>query len=482
MADANTPHIAIVPSPGVGHLIPLVEFAKRLVDHHRFTVTFILPGESSPSSAQRSVLNSLPSSIASVFLHPVDLSDLPSTAGIETRISLTVTRSNPALRELFGSLSAKQRLPAVLVVDLFGTDAFDVASEFHVSPYIFYPSNANVLSFLLHLPKLDETLSCEFRDLREPIKIPGCVPITGKDLSDPCQDRSDDAYKWLLHNAKRFKEAKGILLNSFVDLEPNAIKALQEPAPHKPPVYPIGPLVNTGSSCANGNECLNWLDNQPLGSVLYVSFGSGGTLTCEQLSELAFGLEESGKRFIWVIRSPSGIANSSFFNSNSQTDPLTFLPPGFLDRTKGKGLVVPSWAPQIQILAHPSTGGFLTHCGWNSSLESIVNGVPLLAWPLYAEQKTNALLLVEDVRVAVRAKNSEDMIVRKEEVVRVVKRLMEGEEGKAIRNQMKELKEGAVRVLREDGLSTKALIEVSLKWKSHQPEVEQDMTHTICNI
>ncbi|KAF2556378.1 hypothetical protein F2Q68_00013860 [Brassica cretica] len=77
-------------------------------------------------------------------------------------------------------------------------------------------------------------------DLTEPIKIPGCVPITGKDLSEPCQDRSDDAYKWLLHNAKRFREAEGILLNSFVDLEPNAIKALQEPAPDKPPVYPIG--------------------------------------------------------------------------------------------------------------------------------------------------------------------------------------------------------------------------------------------------
>ena len=483
MADANIPHIAIIPSPGLGHLIPLLEFAKRLVDHHRFTVTFIFPGESSPSSAQISILNSLPSSIASVFLPPIDLSDLPSTAGIETRISLTVTRSNPALRELFGSLSAEKRLPAVLVVDLFGTDAFDVAAEFHVSPYIFNPTNANVLSFLLHLPKLDETLSCDFKDLTEPIEIPGCVPVTGKDLSDPCQDQSDDAYKWLLHNAKRFKEAEGILLNSFVDLEPNAIKALQEPGPDKPPVYPIGPLVNTGSSCAKDEyECLNWLDDQPLGSVLYVSFGSGGTLTCEQLNELAFGLAESGKRFIWVIRSPSGIANSSFFNSHSQTDPLTFLPPGFLDRTKGKGLVVPSWAPQVQILAHPSTGGFLTHCGWNSTLESIVNGVPLIAWPLYAEQKMNALLLVEDVRVALRARNSDNMIVRKQEVVRVVNRLMEGEEGKAIRNKMKELKEGAVRVLREDGLSTKALNEVSLKWKFHQPEVEQDTTHNICSI
>ncbi|VVA89659.1 unnamed protein product [Arabis nemorensis] len=480
MAEANTPHIAIIPSPGVGHIIPLGEFAKRLVDHHSFTVTFIIADESSPSTAQRSVLNSLPSSISYVFLPPVDLSDLPSTVGIETRISLTVTRSVPPLRELFRSLSTEKRLPAVLLVDLFGTDAFDVAVEFHVSPYVYYTSNANVLSLLLHLPELDETVSCEYRDLTESVKLPGCVPITGKDFADPFQDRNDDAYKWLLHHAKRFKEAKGILLNSFIDLEPNAIMALQEPALDKPPVYPIGPLVNTGSSHANQtdeSECLNWLDRQPHGSVLYVSFGSGGTLTCEQFNELASGLAESGKRFIWVIRSPSGVPNSSYFNPHSPTDPLTFLPPGFLDRTKEKGLVVPSWAPQAQILAHPSTGGFLTHCGWNSTLESIVNGVPLIAWPLYAEQKMNALLLVEGVRAAIRAQTDEEGIVRKEEVVRVVKGLMEGEEGKAIRNKMKELKEAVVRVLGVDGFSTKSLTQVSLKWKAHQREIQQDTTH-----
>lgn len=475
MAEANTPHVAIIPSPGMGHLIPLVELAKRLVDNHGFTVTFIIPGESLPSNAQRSVLNSLSSSIASVFLPPTDLSDVPSTARIETRISLTMTRSNPVLRELFGSLSAEKRLPAVLVVDLFGTDAFDVAAEFNVSPYIFYTSNANVLSFVLHLPMLDETVSCEFRDLTEPVEIPGCFPITGKDFVDPAQDRNDDSYKWLLHNAKRFKEAKGILVNSFIDLEPNAIKALQEPAHEKPPVYPIGPLVNSGSyDDAHVNDeykCLSWLDNQPFGSVLYVSFGSGGTLTCEQFHELALGLAESGKRFIWVIRSPSGIASSSYFSSHSQTDPVLFLPHGFLDGTKEKGLVVRSWAPQVQILTHPSIGGFLTHCGWNSTLESIVNGVPLIAWPLYAEQKMNALLLVEDVGAALRARVGEDGIVQREEVMRVVKGLMEGEEGKAIRNKMKELKERVVKVLREDGFSTKSFREVSSKWKAHQRKI-----------
>ncbi|CAD5326773.1 unnamed protein product [Arabidopsis thaliana] len=337
MEESKTPHVAIIPSPGMGHLIPLVEFAKRLVHLHGLTVTFVIAGEGPPSKAQRTVLDSLPSSISSVFLPPVDLTDLSSSTRIESRISLTVTRSNPELRKVFDSFVEGGRLPTALVVDLFGTDAFDVAVEFHVPPYIFYPTTANVLSFFLHLPKLDETVSCEFRELTEPLMLPGCVPVAGKDFLDPAQDRKDDAYKWLLHNTKRYKEAEGILVNTFFELEPNAIKALQEPGLDKPPVYPVGPLVNIGKQEAKQSEeseCLKWLDNQPLGSVLYVSFGSGGTLTCKQLNELALGLADSEQRFLWVIRSPSGVANSSYFDSHSQTDPLTFLPPGFLERTK----------------------------------------------------------------------------------------------------------------------------------------------------
>ncbi|AEE81978.1 UDP-Glycosyltransferase superfamily protein [Arabidopsis thaliana] len=346
MEESKTPHVAIIPSPGMGHLIPLVEFAKRLVHLHGLTVTFVIAGEGPPSKAQRTVLDSLPSSISSVFLPPVDLTDLSSSTRIESRISLTVTRSNPELRKVFDSFVEGGRLPTALVVDLFGTDAFDVAVEFHVPPYIFYPTTANVLSFFLHLPKLDETVSCEFRELTEPLMLPGCVPVAGKDFLDPAQDRKDDAYKWLLHNTKRYKEAEGILVNTFFELEPNAIKALQEPGLDKPPVYPVGPLVNIGKQEAKQteeSECLKWLDNQPLGSVLYVSFGSGGTLTCEQLNELALGLADSEQRFLWVIRSPSGIANSSYFDSHSQTDPLTFLPPGFLERTKKR--VRAKWQP-----------------------------------------------------------------------------------------------------------------------------------------
>jgi UDP-glucoronosyl and UDP-glucosyl transferase len=104
---------------------------------------------------------------------------------------------------------------------------------------------------------------------------------------------------------------------------------------------------------------------------LYVSFGSGAALTKKQMAELAFGLEMSKQRFLWMVRNPPGEEN----------DPFAFLPAGFDKRTNDVGMLVPSWAPQISILNHPSTGGFMTHCGWNSTVESVVNGIPMIAWP-----------------------------------------------------------------------------------------------------
>ncbi|XP_010556587.1 PREDICTED: UDP-glycosyltransferase 72B1-like [Tarenaya hassleriana] len=467
MAEAKAAgHVVILPSPGMGHLIPAAELAKRLILRHGLAVTVVIPGEGPPTKSQRAVVESLSPSINTVLLPPPDFSDHPP---VFTRLLLTVIRSNSALRQLFRSFEVEGPLPVALVVDPFGADAFDVAAEFHVAPYLFFTSSANALAFALYLPELDETVSCEYRDLTEPVHLPGCVPVPGKDLLQPVQDRKRDTYKWFLHNAKRYREAHGILVNSFQELEPRAIKALQEPATGRPPIYPVGPLVNIGSSDANRtekseSECLQWLDKQPPRSVLYVSFGSGGTLTQDQLNELALGLEDSHQRFLWVVRTPSGIANSAILDSHSQgdDDPLTFLPHGFMGRTQNRGLVIPSWAPQAQIMAHPSTGGFLTHCGWNSILESIVNGVPLIAWPLYGEQRMNALLLVEEIRAALRPPSFSDGVIGREEISDVAKRLMEGEE---VRNRMNELKEAASMAFSGDGSSTRTLDDlVSFRW------------------
>nr|ABL85472.1 glycosyltransferase UGT72B9 [Maclura pomifera] len=469
----QTPHVAILPSPGMGHVIPLVEFAKRLVENHRFSVTFLVPTDGPPSKAMRSLLQSrgLPEAIDHVFLPPVNFDDLPEGSKIETRISLTVARSLPALRDALVSHVSRRRVRLVgLLVDLFGTDALDVAREFNVPSYVFYPPSAMSLSLVLQLPTLDETTSCEYRELPEPVKIPGCVPVPGTELPDPLHDRKNDAYQWILHTARRYRLADGIIVNSFNDLEPGPISSLQqEGVDGKPRVYPVGPLTYKGMT--NNIEelnCLTWLDNQPHSSVLFVSFGSGGTLSSHQINELALGLENSEQRFLWVVRRPNDkVTNASYFNNGTQNESsFDFLPDGFMDRTRSRGLMVDSWAPQPQILSHSSTGGFLTHCGWNSILESIVNGVPLVAWPLFAEQKMNAFMLTQHIKVALRPGAGENGVVEREEIARVVKALMEEEEGKILRNRMKELKETASRAQSEDGASTKALVEVADKWKS----------------
>ncbi|XP_042480028.1 hydroquinone glucosyltransferase-like [Macadamia integrifolia] len=464
-----SPLITILPSPGLGHLIPLTQVARQLVDYHHFSVTFIIPTDGTISKAEKAVLDSLPKSINSIVLPPVSFDDLPNDIKIETRIILTMTRSNPSLREALKVLTSTNCVSA-LIVDLFGIEAMDIAREFNVSPYIFYPTTAMCLSLFLHFPKLDELYSCEYRDMPEPVELPGCVPLYGEEFLDPAQDRKNEAYKGLIDNCKRYRSAEGILVNTFVALEPGAIKALKDGVdPTIPPIYPIGPLIqNSSREAAGESECLKWLDGQPSGAVLYVSFGTGGALSPEQLNELALGLELSEQNFLWVLKSPTlTAADANYFTVQSIEEPLAFLPRGFLERTKGRGMIVPSWAPQIQVLSHSSTGGFLTHCGWNSTLESVVHGVPLIVWPLYAEQKMNAKMLAEEgLKVALKPKAGGNGIIERAEIATVVRRLMEGDEGKKIRIRMRLLKEATAMVLSEDGSSRKALSEVCNKWKN----------------
>ncbi|CAI8615688.1 unnamed protein product [Vicia faba] len=470
MDAPKPPMVVMLPSPGMGHLIPMVEFAKRIPLHQNLHITFLIPNEGPPSKAQITVLQSLPKSITHTFLPPVSFSDLPPTTKTETLISLTVLRSLPSLRQTIHSLSVSHTITALLV-DHFATDAFDLADQFNLPKFIFFPSTAMSVSLFLYLPQLDQEILGEYVDLTEPVKIPGCVPLHGKDLQDPFMDRKDECYKTFYRNANRFIEAEGIINNSFLELEPGPIKELQkqEPGKVKPVLYPIGPLVNRDvtQTGPNGSECLKWLDNQPVGSVVFVSFGSGGTLSSNQTIELALGLEKSEHRFLWVVRSPNdNLANASYFNAETDSDPFDFLPKGFLERTKGRGLVVSSWAPQAQVLAHGSTGGFLTHCGWNSVLESVVNGVPLIVWPLYAEQKMNAVILTEDIKVGLRPNFNENGLVERQKIASVVKCLMEGEEGKKLRDKMKDLKEAAAKTLGENGTSTNLISKLALKWSN----------------
>ncbi|KAF3619227.1 Zeatin O-xylosyltransferase [Capsicum annuum] len=173
------------------------------------------------------------------------------------------------------------------------------------------------------------------------------------------------------------------------------------------PLWAFGPfhmllesLESISSSSCNMtcHECLEFLDKQDVNSVIFVSFGSTTTLSQEQINELALGLEQSNHRFIWVLR--KGSDNKEKLR---EKDGKIELPDGFEERVKGRGMVV-NWAPQLDILRHSSTGGFLSHCGWNSCIESMSMGVPLATWPVSYDQPFNAIFVTNLLKIGIPVK------------------------------------------------------------------------------
>ncbi|MED6164746.1 hypothetical protein PIB30_093122, partial [Stylosanthes scabra] len=189
----------------------------------------------------------------------------------------------------------------------FSLEALHLAKEFRISSYIAYSSGAATLSFEISFPKFDESVSeSEFLDLEQTMDVPGCgyASFKVKDLPDPIQfPRRSDAYTTYLSVCKKSPLVDGIIVNTFNDLEPEAIRALQQGP--SPSVYPVGPIVAQPKQKSDEvDECVAWLNHQPSKSVVYVCFGSGGTLSQEQVNEIAFGLELSGHKFLWVVRVP----------------------------------------------------------------------------------------------------------------------------------------------------------------------------------
>ncbi|KAK2352514.1 hydroquinone glucosyltransferase [Trifolium repens] len=469
--------IAMFPSPGLSHLIPQVEFAKQfLQQHNEFIVTFLISTLTPLTPSMQQILNTLPPNIDFTILPQVK-NPPQHTYDPATKMKLLAKYSVPFLQEAIKSLISKTHLVAV-ISGVFSTDAHEVAKQFNLSSYLFYTSGAFAYSFFVTLPNLDDSVSSETEFLLEStyetVIVPGStITLNIEDIPDIIKsERSSIVYKSFLDVCKKFSLFDGVIINTFTDLEPEVIRALQENEKEnkKPCIYPVGPIIRNESNCEENISlmCLRWLENQQPSSVLYVCFGSGGTVSHEQLNELAFGLELSGKKFLWVVRVPSKVVNSAYF-VGEKDDPLEYLPNGFLERTKENGLVVSTWAPQVEILGHGSIGGFLSHCGWSSILESVVNGVPMIVWPLFAEQKMNAKLLVDVLKVGVRVKvddDDESGIVKREEVAKSVKRIMEGDESLEIRKRINELRVGACVATSEDGSSRKALSSLALKLHS----------------
>ncbi|KAG2316063.1 hypothetical protein Bca52824_019185 [Brassica carinata] len=451
--------LVFIPYPGIGHLRSAVEMAKLLVNRDdRLSITVLLlpslPGGEAVSSAY---LASLSAACTNRLRYEI----ISGENTEPTRLDIHIENQKPKVRLAVSKLvdDDHSKLPdsprlAGFVVDLFCTSMMDVANEFRVPTYLFYTSSAGLLGLGFHVQTLyDEdrygVSENDYEDSEDVLHVPSLTrPYPVKCL--PHGLASKDWLPILVNQARRYREMKGILVNTAAEVEPYTLRVLN--GGDTPPAYPVGPLLDLTSKEDNkGSDILEWLDQQPPRSVVFLCFGSMGGFSKKQAREIALALERSGHRFLWSLRraSPPG----EFTNLEE------VLPEGFLDRTKLIGKVI-GWAPQVAVLAKPAVGGFVTHCGWNSTLESLWFGVPTAAWPLYAEQKFNAFEMVEELGLGVEIRkywrNDRSVeLVTAEEIERAIKCLMK--QDSYVRKSVKEMSDKCHAALMDGGSSQTAL-------------------------
>ncbi|KAM5557467.1 hypothetical protein ABKV19_024714 [Rosa sericea] len=469
--------IVLYPSPPIGHLVSMVELGKFILTCHPSCSIHILittPPYRADDTAP--YIASVSATTPSIIFHHLPTISLPpsstSSPNHETLTFEVLRLNNPNVHKVLLSISNNFTVQA-FIMDFFCGLGLSVAIDLNIPGYFFFTSGAGCLASFLTLPAIHKNTDKSLKDLNTLLAIPGVPPIPSSDMPKPVLVRNDKAYECFLENSTQLPKSAGIIVNTFESLESRAIRAisvglcLPEDVP-TPPIFCIGPLIFAHNQRGGGNddvpECLTWLDSQPSGSVVFLCFGSLGLFTKEQLGEIAAGLERSGQRFLWVVRNPPSHNQSVAIAGQVDPDLDYLLPDGFLDRTKDRGLVVKSWAPQVAVLNHDSVGGFVSHCGWNSVLEAVCAGVPIVSWPLYAEQRFNRVILVEEIKIALPMNESLDGFVNATEVEKRVRELMDSEKGESIRKRTKALKSEANAALSEAGTARIALTKLVESW------------------
>ncbi|CAN6720293.1 unnamed protein product [Malus baccata var. baccata] len=474
MGDA----IVLYAAPGMGHIISMVELGKLILHRygpHKFSITILYTCGSFVDTP------SIPAYIRRIsHSHPpISFRQFPRVANKITQnisgfaiMTDFIRQNDPHVRRALQDVS-KSAIVRAFVIDIFCTSALTIAKEFDIPTYYFYASGAAALAAFLYFPKIHEQTTQSFKDLTDNVfKFPGRKsPLKAIYMMEPVLDRDDPGYWDVLSFCSHLPKSNGIIVNTFEELEPPAVlhaiaEGLCVPDGPTPPVYYVGPLIDdekesgNDADAAEEEDCLSWLDKQPSQSVVFLCFGSRGSFPAIQVKEIAKGLEASGQRFLWVVKKPPVDEKMKQVLGVDDFDLEGVLPEGFLERIKDRGMVVKSWAPQVAVLKKESVGGFVTHCGWNSVLEAVVAGVPMIAWPLYAEQHMNRNVLVTDMEmaIAVEQKDEENGFVRGEELERRVSELMESEEGRVLRERSKKIGEMAVAALGENGSSSRNLV------------------------
>ncbi|KAJ9675972.1 hypothetical protein PVL29_024782 [Vitis rotundifolia] len=436
--------IVLYPAPGIGHVVSMTELGKLILRRysHRFSITILLAPGPFDTPATTSYIDHISQTNPSISFHRFPYLSVDTSSSTRSQFAVMFEFIRLSASNVLQSLQQLSRASTIraFIIDYFCASALPAARGLGIPTYYFLTSGAASIAAVLYFPtihKQTESSNKSFKDMPTTfIHFPGVPPLQATRMLEPWLNRDDPGYDDMLYFSELLPKSDGLVMNTFDDLEPIAIKTIREgtcvPNGPTPPVYCIGPLLaDTAEDESNiaGNKarhgCLSWLDTQPSQSVVFF----------KQIAVTA------------------------------DVDLDALMPEGFLERTKDRGMVVKSWAPQVAVLNHPSVGGFVTHCGWNSVLEAVVAGVPMLAWPLYAEQHLNKAALVEVMKMAIGVEQrDEDMFVSGAEVERRVRELMECEEGRELRERSRKMREMALAAWKDGGSSTTALAKLVDVW------------------
>ncbi|OWM82460.1 hypothetical protein CDL15_Pgr002034 [Punica granatum] len=460
-------HFVLLPHLAHGHSIPMMDMA-RLLARRGPTVTVItthLNAVRSQSTIDRAATSGLkvrllevpfPSSEAGLPEGCESMDSLPNRDLLKNLL-LGIRMLREPVEELFGQLQPR---PSCVIADKNIMWAHETAGKFGIPRIVF---DGTSCFSLLCTHRIVESKVYETVPEAEPFVVPGLpdrIALTRAQLPGAVNIGQTDTKD--VRDEIRSKElaAYGVVANTFEELEPAYVEEFRKVRGR---VWCVGPvsLVNENGldKAERGNRaaideshCLKWLDSRGPKSVIYACLGSLSRLTPLQLIEMGLGLEASNRPFIWVVR-----GGQEFEDWVSESR--------FEDWTAGRGLLVRGWAPQVLILSHPAVGGFLTHCGWNSTLEGVCAGVPMVTWPMFAEQFYNEKMIVQVLRVGVSLGSEVAIkwgeeekfgaVMKKETVEKAIKEVMdeEEEEAQGRRRRAMELGQKAKKAMDEGGSS-----------------------------
>ncbi|CAA0813001.1 UDP-glycosyltransferase 71B7 [Striga hermonthica] len=459
MEGETKTELVFIPYPGRGHLMSTLELVKLLIGRDQrlsATVLVIKPPFDPKTGSQ--TLESGPR-IRFVNIPPAEPQSSPYHPSKFIESHKDHVQNEAA--KLFGGPGLNTRL-AGFVVDIFCTSMADVARGLGVPTYVFFTSGAAVLGHIMHFQGLVDN---ENRDLAEYVNSRDEIPCPSYELPIPTEllppfmlGKDGGPFVDIV---RRARQARGIIVNTFRALEPKALDYLSGDA-RAPQVYPVGPLLHIeGREVPKHDEVMEWLDRQPDSSVVFLCFGSMRSFDGVQAGEIARALENGGWRFLWSLRKPPPVVVGPGPGTPTEYEDFNeVLPEGFVGRTEGFGRVI-GWAPQAEVLAHRTVGGFVSHCGWNSTLESVWGGVPMAAWPMYAEQPLNGFQLARDLGVAVEVnlgyRKGANMVVGAEEIGRAIARMMEAGGREVVRVRMEKLGVEGRAAVAEGGSSFEAV-------------------------